>query len=175
MAIDLAAQIEDELAAEITTHHHEQKAQTGRPLRAAREEWPPAQSRTDRDHIKDERDEHRGRVQAADPFARALEVDVIGVPRERGRQHTQESHADRPRRRDGLARQVENGGDDQCADRDVGDHRMHGMAEPRPVQQVAQAGERTVHRAEDALEDVAERVGPDGLRIQQRLEPATPG
>src|SRR5437773_7419796 len=80
MAIDLAAQIEDELAAEITTHHHEQKAQTGRPLRAAREEWPPAQSRTDRDHIKDERDEHRGRVQAADPFARALEVDVIGVP-----------------------------------------------------------------------------------------------
>ncbi len=49
---------------------------------------------------------------------------------------------------------------------------MHRVPEPRPVEQIAQSRERSVDGAEETLHEVAERVGPHGLRIQQRLEPA---
>src|SRR6266540_2158746 len=97
MTIDLAAEIEDQLAAEIAADDHEEEPDAGRPLGAAGEEWPPAQSRTQRDDIEDERNEHRGRVEAADALARAIEVDVVGIASERCGEHAEQSDADRTR------------------------------------------------------------------------------
>jgi hypothetical protein len=49
---------------------------------------------------------------------------------------------------------------------------MHRMAEPGAVKQIAERREGTIERAEDALHQVAERISPGRLRIQDGLEPA---
>ena len=108
--------------------------------------------------------------------AEALEsrqIDVVGVAPERGA--AREIHRDRPRRgrRWEGADHVEDEGDNERADRNVGEHRMHRVAEPRPVQEIAKRRERAVDGAEDALHQIAERVGPGGLRVDDGLEPAT--
>ncbi len=71
-----------------------------------------------------------------------------------------------------LCGEIEDRSDDERADRDVRQRRMQRMSEPRPMQKIAEPREGSIDRAEDALHKIAERVGPHGLRVQQRLEPA---
>src|SRR5207237_8023054 len=94
----------------------------------------------------------------------------VGRAAKRREQHEYDPEADRGGRRGALARKIEHQRDDVRADRYVGDRRVEWMAEPHAVQQIFDRRHRLVERGEDRDEELTERIGPYGLRIEDPLD-----
>ena len=122
------------------------------------------------DEVENERDEHERRVHGAEPLRLPLEIDVVGVARQRGEEHEHDPDPDGGRRRGALAREIEDQRDDVRADRDVGDRGVERVAEPDAIEKILDYRNRLVERREYRDEELAERIGPDGLRLEDPLD-----
>src|SRR6266545_26575 len=171
VAVDLAAHVEHELAAQIGGDGDQQEADAGEPHLTVRDERRPLQiAHAERYEVEDGGDQHQRRVHAADALALAAQIDVVGVADQRRAEHGHEADGRRPRRAGRLPGEIEDEPHDERADGHVGDERMQRMSEPRAVQQIPQRWEWSVDRAEDLLEEISQRVGPDRLGVDDRRE-----
>ena len=171
VAIDLGPEVVHELATYVCAADDDEEADHREPDLGRRRHG--TEPHEERHEIEDERHEHEGRVDSPEPARLALEVDVVGVPRKRREQHEYDPDADRGGRRGALARKIEHQRDDVRADRYVGDRRVERMAEPHAVQQIFDRRHRPVERGEDRDEELTERIGPYGLRVEDPLTPCS--
>ena len=108
----------------------------------------------------DQGDDHQRRVERRARSGGPIRIDVVGGARHRGREHEQDGREERDVGADALAEQIEHDGHEERADRDVRDGRVHGMAEPRPVQQILDRPDRPEEAPEPAMVEIAEAVSP---------------
>src|SRR5256886_15778720 len=109
-------------------------------------------------------------MHGADPPALPFKVDVIGVTSESGEQHEHDPDADGRGGGGALSGEVEDESDHVRADRDIRDRGMERVTEPDSVEEILDDRYRLVERGEDRDEDLAEWIGPHGLRFQDPLD-----
>ena len=135
----------------------------------------PRGPQPERHEEDDERDDHQRRVECRPGARRAVGVGVVGGAGHGRPEHEQDRGGDRDVGRSVLADDVEDDGEQERADREVGHRPMDGMAEPGAVEEVLDRPDRSEEGAQPAMVEVTERPRPAILRSDQSSEQTSHG